>query len=81
MRHDHEFITEGAMTHMVDRFEFESPLGILGWLVDRLVLSRYMRSFLIRRNETLKHLAESEEWRQFLVESGSPDFDSQSLSR
>jgi hypothetical protein len=51
---------------MRDRFEFESPFGILGNVVDWLVLTSYMRRFLDRRNEVLKRLAESEEWRRHL---------------
>ena len=52
---------------MVDRFEFESPLGILGRIVDRLFLCAYMRRFLVRRNQVLKQMAESDAWRKFLV--------------
>lgn len=66
MRHDHEFIAQAPGTLMVDRFEFESPFGMLGWIVDRLLLSAYMRRFLLRRNQALKDLAESEDWRKYL---------------
>jgi hypothetical protein len=52
---------------MVDRFEFESPFGILGALVDRLILFGYMRGFLVRRDESLKNLAESDAWRRYLA--------------
>jgi len=60
MRHDHEFFEHPNGTLMVDRFEFQSPLGILGSVMDRLVLVAYMRRFLVRRNSILKKLAESE---------------------
>lgn len=66
MKHDHEFVPQPTGTLMVDRFEFESPFGILGRIVDRLFLARYMRRFLIRRNGVLKKLAESEEWKKYL---------------
>jgi ligand-binding SRPBCC domain-containing protein len=66
MKHDHKFIEQPSGTLMVDRFEFQSPFGILGRLVDRLFLSGYMRRFLIARNEVLKNLAESEEWRKYV---------------
>jgi ligand-binding SRPBCC domain-containing protein len=66
MVHDHEFAENPAGTLMRDRFEFESPFGILGNVVDWLVLTSYMRRFLDRRNEVLKRLAESEEWRRHL---------------
>ncbi len=67
MLHDHTFVDIPAGTQMVDRFEFESPLGILGKLVDILFLSAYMRRFLVRRNDELKNLAESEQWRKYLA--------------
>jgi len=66
MRHDHEFFEHPNGTLMVDRFEFQSPFGILGSIVDRLLLLAYMRQFLVRRNGTLKKLAESEAWRRYL---------------
>jgi hypothetical protein len=61
-----EFVPQPTDTPMVDRFVFESPLGILVQIVDRSILAWYMRRFLIRRNEVLKRLAESEEWRKYL---------------
>jgi hypothetical protein len=52
---------------MVDRFEFQSPLGITGKLVDRVFLRAYMQRFLVHRNGVLKKLAESKEWSRYLV--------------
>jgi len=66
MKHDHEFTGRPEGTLMMDRFEFESPFGILGWLADRLFLVNYMRRFLIGRNLVLKNLAESEGWRNYV---------------
>lgn len=66
MKHDHDFLEQSGGTLMVDRFEFQSPFGILGRIVDQLFLTAYMRRFLIRRNHILKHLAESETWRRYL---------------
>ena len=34
---------------MSDGFEFESPLGSLGWIVDSLFLKSSMRRFLVTR--------------------------------
>ena len=67
MKHDHEFIAQPTGTLMVDRFEFESPFGILGRTFDRVFLARYMRRFLVQRNAVLKDLAESEGWKRFLA--------------
>ena len=66
MVHDHEFAEGPTGTVMRDRFEFESPLGILGRVADWLFLTSYMRRFLVRRNAMLKQLAESAEWRRYL---------------
>jgi hypothetical protein len=52
---------------MMDRFEFESPFGILGRTFDRVFLARYMRRFLFQRNAALKDLAESGGWKRFLA--------------
>ncbi|MEK7780696.1 MAG: SRPBCC family protein [Verrucomicrobiota bacterium] len=67
MKHDHEFIALPPGTLMVDRFEFESPFGILGRIIDRAFLFGYMRRFLIRRNQVLKNLAESEDWKKYVA--------------
>jgi ligand-binding SRPBCC domain-containing protein len=69
MVHDHEFAEHPAGTLMRDRFAFNSPLGILGRIVDVLFLAAYMRRFIARRNEVLKRLAESSEWRRYLQQT------------
>jgi len=66
MIHDHEFSDHAEGTLMRDRFEFQSPLGILGRVAERIFLATYMRRFLVERNGVLKQLAESEEWRRYL---------------
>jgi len=66
MQHDHVFLEHPKGTVMNDRFEFRSPLGILGGLVDTLFLVSYMKRFLVQRNAILKKLAESEDWRRYL---------------
>jgi ligand-binding SRPBCC domain-containing protein len=64
--HDHFFETRGELTVIRDRFDFESPWGFLGRIADRLILSRYLRAFLMERNERIKTVAESNQWRRFL---------------
>jgi ligand-binding SRPBCC domain-containing protein len=66
MKHDHEFLDHPSGTLMMDRFEFQSPLGIIGRFVDRFFLTSYMQRFLVNRNSVLKRLAESEEWKRYL---------------
>lgn len=56
--HIHEFVESGTGTIMKDTFSYKSPLGILGILVDKLFLERYMREFIVSRAEGLKKIAE-----------------------
>jgi ligand-binding SRPBCC domain-containing protein len=57
--HDHYFETAGDWTQLRDVFDFTSPLGVLGRVMDHLILVRYMTRLLEERNATLKALAES----------------------
>lgn len=57
-KHEHIFETKENYTLMIDVFQFESPLGILGKLVNRLFLTRYMRNLLTHRNVVIKTEAE-----------------------
>ena len=52
---------------MQDFFNYKSPFGILGQLADALFLARYMRSFLVERNQKIKIAAESDEWKRYLL--------------
>lgn len=65
-KHDHYFEQQGEFTMMKDRFEFESPFGIFGKTFNSLVLTNYMRKFLIQRNLMIKNFAESGKWREIL---------------
>jgi ligand-binding SRPBCC domain-containing protein len=67
MTHDHFFEEKSEGTLMTDCFAFASPCGVIGRIVDALFLVRYLRTFLVRRNNVLKELAESEKWRNYLV--------------
>ncbi len=66
IRHQHLFEEEHGKTIMKDVFVFESPFGIYGKLFNFLVLTNYMKRFLQKRNQTIKKIAESEEWRRYL---------------
>jgi len=59
MQHTHTFKMEDGVTTMADEFTFEAPLGFLGRLAEKLFLTRYMRGFLVERNENLKTAAET----------------------
>jgi ligand-binding SRPBCC domain-containing protein len=64
--HDHFFAQRGEITIMRDVFDFQSPFGILGHIADRLFLIDYMRRFLLTRNELIKMVAETEQWRRYI---------------
>ena len=66
MKHTHEFKTQEDKTIMMDTFEFASPLGSIGRIVDKLLLKNYMNSFLLERNGIIKEFAETERWKQVL---------------
>ena len=43
---------------MTDVFQFESPFGVLGKLVNTLFLTAYMQNLLLLRNDVVKKEAE-----------------------
>jgi ligand-binding SRPBCC domain-containing protein len=67
--HDHSFEPSGAgseNTVMYDVFDFTSPFGLLGRLVNRFLLTKYMRLLLEERNRIIKKAAETDEWSLYL---------------
>jgi len=70
LRHVHEFLdlpppSRGRVgvggtnsTLMIDDFDYASPLGVLGWIADTLVVRRYLERFLTQRNAFIKQVAE-----------------------
>ena len=67
MRHEHYFEQAGASTLMRDVFEFESPLGWIGKIVDALILKNYLRRFLLERCSVVKQYAETDAWQNVLT--------------
>lgn len=63
-KHEHHFSEVGDMTLMTDYFDYESPLGILGRLADRLFLKKYMTGLLKKRNWVIKDFAENGRWKE-----------------
>lgn len=52
-RHEHAFQDEGDGCLMIDRIEFVAPLGILGRVVERLVLAPHLRRIIGARNDAI----------------------------
>ncbi len=67
LEHDHDFTFAGESTVMRDLMEFSAPFGVLGRCAERMFLTRYLRRFLIARNDLIRRVAESEEWKKYLL--------------
>ncbi len=66
-RHEHVFKETQNGTLMIDVFDYESPLGFLGRLADKIFLKSYMKKLLEKRNATIKEFAESGKWENLLT--------------
>ena len=58
-KHTHEFYSERNGTLMKDTLVWISPFGILGKIVDKLLLERHLRNLVSSRNAKLKEIAEN----------------------
>lgn len=63
IKHLHLFELNDGGTIMTDVFNFSSPCGISGRIVDKLILSSYLEKLLIKRNQTIKLYAETDLWK------------------
>ena len=59
-KHIHDFSPQGNGTLMRDTIVWTSPFGVLGRIVDKLMLERHLRDLVTTRNAKLKDLAESQ---------------------
>jgi len=66
-KHEHHFANLNGGTLMTDHFDYESPLGFLGRLADKVFLKKYMTGLLAERNRIIKEFAESDKWKQILT--------------
>lgn len=66
LKHEHYFKPVSNGTLMIDYLYYETPYGIIGRLVDKVYLYKYLVRLLENRNALLKKCAESEQWKQFL---------------
>jgi ligand-binding SRPBCC domain-containing protein len=57
-KHEHHFTASDDQTIMKDIFEFESPMGIIGKIFNKVILTRYMTKLLVKRNRVIKEVAE-----------------------
>jgi ligand-binding SRPBCC domain-containing protein len=64
--HEHHFENHGDCVIMKDIFKFQSPLGIIGKIIDKIILTGYLKKLLIQRNNVIKEYAETEKWKLVL---------------
>lgn len=57
-RHDHYFIEDAGKTIMKDILLYESPLGSIGKLVNKMFLTAYLTRLLTERNKYIQYVAE-----------------------
>lgn len=74
IKHDHYFEEKDGTVIMRDIFRFGAPLGPLGWLAEKLVLTNYLRGFLIERNNCIKTFAENGRWKEVLRHHKTDDY-------
>ncbi|AFL82637.1 hypothetical protein Aeqsu_3208 [Aequorivita sublithincola DSM 14238] len=65
-KHEHHFKQTDGNTVMTDVFNYISPFGIIGSLVDKLFLKNYMKTLLLKRNKIVKEFAETNKWKEIL---------------
>ncbi|WGW11438.1 SRPBCC family protein [Saxibacter everestensis] len=53
-RHIHEVHPDGSGSVLIDRVSFAAPFGVLGRIVERLVLGSYIRRLIEKRNRFLR---------------------------
>jgi ligand-binding SRPBCC domain-containing protein len=52
-RHEHVFEPTDGGTVMTDHIRFDAPFGLVGDVVERLLLERYLRDLIETRNRSL----------------------------
>ncbi|MBC7536969.1 MAG: SRPBCC family protein [Ferruginibacter sp.] len=66
--HDHFFKLVKGKTEMKDRVILESPFGLLGTIVTRLFLKRYITTLLLERCKIIRDYAETDKWKTILTD-------------
>ncbi|MEX6625976.1 SRPBCC family protein [Tenacibaculum salmonis] len=64
--HKHEFKNINGNTLMTDYFNYKSPFGFLGRIIDEIFLKKYMENFLLDRNQVIKEFSETNKWKLVL---------------
>src|SRR5690606_11236630 len=60
IKHDHYFEQKTNGVLMKDVFHYAAPFGFIGKIIEKLVLTNYLKQFLLERNEIIKQYAEKD---------------------
>jgi len=66
LKHIHHFKPADNGTIMIDYFEFETPYGLFGKILNTVYLQVHLRKMLELRNKTIRDYAETNKWKRFL---------------
>ena len=67
LRHVHRFKSiDDNQTEVMDELVYKAPMGFIGTLAEKLVITSHLQKFLNDRNHQLKEIAESDRWMEFL---------------
>ena len=64
--HDHTFKLLDGKVIMEDCFDFKSPFGFIGVIIDKFILTDYLKNFLEERNSLIKLYAETNKWTEVI---------------
>ncbi len=67
IQHDHYFEQKNNGTLMKDIFVYEAPFGWIGKIVEELILTNYLKKFLVERNAIIKEYAETDLYKTLLT--------------
>jgi hypothetical protein len=66
--HEHHFKQVENGTIVIDILHFETPYGIIGRLLNKFYLTRYIERLIRRRNDVIKNYATGEKWKALLTQ-------------
>ncbi|MEW7292271.1 SRPBCC family protein [Aquimarina sp. 2304DJ70-9] len=58
-KHQHIFQNKDAGTEMTDILHYETPYGVCGKVFDKIILKKYLTTFLTSRNRSIKLYVEA----------------------
>lgn len=66
-KHEHHFKSVGNGTIVIDMLEYGPPKDMIGRIVAKLYMKKYLEEFIGKRNEMIRNYAETEKWRAVLT--------------